>query len=254
MKRVKKLKILAICSSAKKGNTYSVLNTIKENYPNIDFKIMMLKDMNLERCLGCYSCIRLGEENCPLKDDRDTIINEMLESDGVVLASPVYVNSATSLMKIFFERTGYEGHRPRFYDKFAMTIAVCGMFGAKETNKFMSDIFTSYGFDVVSSLELQVATKTEKETLYNHKLITEAFNAFIDKIEKGERDPPPMGQLVRFNIFKLVSKHQKDYFKADYEYYKDKSDIPYGGKISSVNKKLAYVQAGKMLNDFMKVR
>ncbi len=254
MKRVKKMKILAICSSAKNGNTYSVLNSIKENYPSIDFKILMLKDVNLERCLGCYSCIRLGEKNCPLKDDRDTIINEILESDGVVFASPVYVNSATSLMKIFIERTGYEGHRPRFYDKFAMTIAVCGMFGAKETNQFMTDIFTQYGFNFVSSLELQVATKTEKETLYNHKLIIEAFDAFIDKIEKGERNKPSMGQLVRFNLFKLISEHQKDYFKADYEYYKDKSDIPYDGKISSAKKKLAYIQAGKMLNDFMKVR
>ncbi|MFX1362140.1 MAG: hypothetical protein ACFE7A_01650, partial [Promethearchaeota archaeon] len=49
----------------------------------------------------------------------------------------------------------------------------------------------------------------------------------------------------------IISKHKKDYFKADYEYYKDKSDIPYDGKISTVKKKLAYVQAGKMLNDFM---
>ena len=156
-------------------------------------------------------------------------------------------------MKIFFERTGYEGHRPRFYDKFAMTIAVCGMFGAEETNKYMSDILTSYGFDVVSSLELQIATKSEKETLYNHKLIVEAFDAFSDKVEKGERSRPPMGQLVRFNLFKLISEHQQDYFKADYLYYKDKTDFPYDGKINFFKKKLAYIKAGKTLNDFMKV-
>ena len=41
------MKILAICGSPKKGNTYSALNFIKEKYPDIDFKIMMLKDVNL---------------------------------------------------------------------------------------------------------------------------------------------------------------------------------------------------------------
>ena len=169
MKKVKKMKVLAICGSPKKGNTYSVLNSIKENYPAIDFKILMLKDVNLEQCLGCYSCVRLGEENCPLKDDRDMIINEILNSDGVVFASPVYVNHATALMKTFIERTGFLGHRPRFYDKYAMVMAVCSMFGAEETNKYMNGIFTSYGFDVVSSLELQVATKSEEEKRFNHE-------------------------------------------------------------------------------------
>ena len=48
------MKILAICGSPKKGNTYSALNDIKENYPDVDFKILLLKDVNLGWCKGCY--------------------------------------------------------------------------------------------------------------------------------------------------------------------------------------------------------
>ena len=124
------MKILAICGSAHRGNCYSVLNTIKEEYPNIDYKLLMLSEVNLEQCRGCYVCVLRGEENCPRKDDRDMIIKEILDADGIVFASPVYVNHATALMKNFMERLGYEAHRPRFYDKYAMVIAVCGMFGA----------------------------------------------------------------------------------------------------------------------------
>ena len=41
-----KMKIVAICGSPRKGNTYSVLDNIKESFPDIDFKILMLKDLN----------------------------------------------------------------------------------------------------------------------------------------------------------------------------------------------------------------
>jgi multimeric flavodoxin WrbA len=246
------MKILAIGGSPKKGNTYSVLNMIKENYPDIDYKLLMLKDVNLELCRGCYTCVLKGEDKCPLKDDRDMIIKEMLDANGTIFASPVYVNHATALMKNFMERLSYEAHRPRFYDKYAMVMAVCGMFGAKETNEYMNDIFTSFGFNVVSSLELQIAAKSEKETAYNHEKTKKAFDKFITRIEKGQRNNATMGQIVRFNLFKLISEFNKEYFEADYQYYKDKTDFPY--KANFFKKKLAKRVARKMIGDFAKER
>lgn len=243
------MKILAISGSPnKKGNTWSVLESIKENYPSIDFKLLSLSEVNLEPCLGCYMCVRRGPEICPRKDDRDMIIQEILDADGIVLASPVYVNHATALTKNLFERLGYEGHRPRFYDKFAMVIAVCGMFGAKETNKYMSNILTSFGFSVVSALELQIALDTEKEQAYNHKRTVEAFDAFVSAIEKGQRKIP-LGQIVRFNIFKTISESNKEHFEADYQYYKDKADFPY--ETNLLRKKWARFKALKALGEFM---
>jgi hypothetical protein len=180
------------------------------------------------------------------------IIEEMLDADGVILASPVYVNHATALMKNFLERVGYEGHRPRFYDKYAMVIAVCGMFGARETNGYMSGILTSFGFDVVSSLELQVATKTEKEKAYNHERTVEAFDAFITSISKGQRNTPTVGQIMRFYIFKTISQANKEHFVADYEFYKDMADFPL--QVNPLRKGWARLKAMSMLRDFMKNR
>lgn len=34
------MKIIAICGSPRKGNTYSVLNVIKESFPDIDYKLL----------------------------------------------------------------------------------------------------------------------------------------------------------------------------------------------------------------------
>ncbi|MBT8181309.1 MAG: NAD(P)H-dependent oxidoreductase, partial [Eudoraea sp.] len=80
----KKLKIVAICGSPHKGNTYNILKLLKQSNSEIDFKILMLSELNLMDCLGCYSCINIGEENCPLKDDRDMIIEEMKAADGTI--------------------------------------------------------------------------------------------------------------------------------------------------------------------------
>ena len=135
-----------------------------------------------------------------------------------------------------------------FYDKYAMVVAVCGMFGAKETNKYMSDILGSFGFNVVSALELQIALKTEKEKAYNHKQTVQAFDKFIAGIEKGQKKVP-LGQIVRFNIFKVISESNKEHFEADYEYYKDKADFPY--ETNFFRKKWARLKALKALGEFM---
>jgi len=247
------MKILAICGSPHKGNSYSVLNSIKDNYPSIDFKIMLLNEMNLEQCRGCYSCCLRGEDKCPLKDDRDKIIEEMLKADGVVFATPVYVNHISALMKHFIDRIGYFAHRPRFFGKYAMVMSVCSGFGADKANDYMSGIFSVFGFAVVSSLELKVATKTDIEKTYNHEQTIKAFNIFIDRIEKdqGEMPVPTLLQLIYFNIFRSLSVITKKTNSADYEYYKDKVGFNYDVKINFFKKMLAQWIAGKEVKKIM---
>ena len=111
-----------------------------------------------------------------------------------------------------------------------------------------------FGFSVVSSLELQVATKTEKEKIYNHEKTINAFNTFIARIKKGQRNTPSLGQIIRFNIFKSISELNKEHFIADYQYYKDKTDFTSDRKISFLKKMLAKRIVRKMIRDFMKKR
>ncbi len=250
------MKILAICGSPHKGNCYSVLNSIKENYPNIDFKLLMLNEVNLENCRGCYVCFLKGEENCPLKDDRDMIIKEILDADGTVFASPVYTNHISALMKQFIDRLGYVAHRPCFFDKYAMVMAICAGFGAKEANKYMNGIFSVFGFSVVSSLELQIATKSETEKKYTHEKTIEAFDTFIAGIKKRQRKrpTPTLTQLVYFNIFKSISEWNKEAGVADYKFYKDKTDYFYDTKINFFKKMLAKRISGRIIKKMKKNR
>ena len=163
------MKIVEICGSPKKGNCYSVLNWIQEQYPDIDFKLLMLNELKLENCVGCYVCVNRGEEFCPLKDDRDMIIDEISAADGIILASPVHVNHISALMKHFMGRIGFLAHRPRFFDKYFMVLSIGGGFGADRANEHMSGIFSVFGLNVASSLELYIATEEERSLPNNQK-------------------------------------------------------------------------------------
>ena len=245
------MKILAICGSPRKGETFKVLDAMKENSPDIDYEILMLKDMNLKDCYGCYMCINRGPDKCPLEDDRDVILKKMEEADGVVFATPTNTRHVTALMKKFMDKLGYIAHRPYLFDKYALFIATCKGFGADLANDYMSSNIGQYGFNVVSSLDLYISTKSEAETQYNKEQTAQAFEKLISAIQKGERFKPKFGHLVYFHIFKAISELNKKEGIADYEYYKDKTDYYYDIKVPFYKMKFAKWIAGKEIKKFM---
>ena len=245
------MKILAICGSPRKGGTFKVLNSIKDEFPDIDYEILMLKDMNMKDCLGCYACINRGPENCPLQDDRDVILRKMEEADGVIFATPTNTRHVTVLMKKFMDKLGYIAHRPYFFDKYAMFVSTCKGFGADLANEYMSSNIGQYGFNVVSSLDLYVSTKSEAETKYNQDQMVQEFKKLISAIQSGERIKPKLGDLVYFHIFKAISELNKKEGIADYEYYKDKTGYYYDVEVPFYKKRFAKWIAGREIKKFV---
>ncbi len=246
------IKILAIVGSPRKGKTFKAINSMKEHYPDVDFNIMMINELDIGMCKGCYLCNSRGEEYCPLKDDRNTVLAEMEKADGIIFASPVYVNHITGTMKNFIDRIGFLAHRPNYFDKQVMAMATCNSFGDDKVTDYLEGIVNVFGLNVTSKLGLQIATGSEKEVQRNHEKALKAFDVFIDSIRKDTRVEPSMTQFVMFNSFKMVSEIVKDEFPADYAYYKDKKDYYYeGAKISWIKNMIAKRMAKKSLNEIL---
>lgn len=225
------IKIVAICGSPHQGNTYEILSFIKDAFPEIELNVLMLSEFNISDCIGCYSCVNQGEMMCPLKDDRDALIEAMKNADATIFASPTYARTISALMKKFVERTSYIAHRPVFFGKYALALATCAGFGADLTCKYMTENFTQYGFKFVDVLKLMVATKSEKETGHNQKKVLDGMHKLIAAIGSKQEIKPTLGQLVYFNIFKSISEWNKLKGWADYEFYKDKNDYYYDSNI-----------------------
>jgi multimeric flavodoxin WrbA len=244
------MKIIAICGSPRKGNCYKALTTIRDAFPLIDFEILHLIDLDFKPCKGCYTCVLKGESKCPLKDDRDKILEKIAEADGLILASPVYSHMVSALIKNLFERLGYMAHRPLFFHKFAMSMVTCSGYGAESALAYMDKMLGVYGFNLAPSLELQVYPGKVKESTLNREKSTQAVEALIDKIKTGKRDQPSIGMMVPFMIFKYVSKLDKDLMAADFEYYKDKGDYYYDVKIPFYKKFIAKRVSDKIISQF----
>ena len=246
-----RIKIIAICGSPHRGNTYNILSMLEQSNPEIDFKILMLSELDLKDCFGCYSCINNGEDTCPHKDDRDLIIEAMKNADGTIFASPTYARTISALLKKFVERTSFMAHRPEFFGKYAIALSTFAGFGGDLTCKYITEHFTQYGFNFVSKVELMVARKTENESNRNRTQALKAYEKLISAIKTQEEFRPSLGQLVYFNIFKSISELNKLKGWADYEFYKDKKDFYYDVKIPYLKNKLVKWIAGREIKMLM---
>ena len=73
-----------------------------------EVKQVNLVKCTIKHCTGCHSCVYNNHELpigiCPLKDDMAGLLQEYLQSDGYIMACPVYDFTVTAIMKAFIER------------------------------------------------------------------------------------------------------------------------------------------------------
>jgi hypothetical protein len=63
-----------------------------------------------------------------------------------------------------------------------------------------------------------------------------------------------MTQLIYYNVFRTLSQLQKDMYKADYKFYKDKTDVPGNAKVNVFKKMFANYMVGRITKNMMKNR
>ncbi len=81
------MNVTAFVGSARKGHTYQAIQQFFEQLNisgEVKSEIVILNDYNIGICRGCKQCFEKGEEYCPVKDDRDILIEKMIQSDGHV--------------------------------------------------------------------------------------------------------------------------------------------------------------------------
>jgi multimeric flavodoxin WrbA len=99
--------VLVISSSPRRGGNSDLLcnqfvagaQTSGNNVEKI-----FLKDKRINYCTGCGVCLN-GEKKCPQKDDMVDILNKMISTDVIAMATPVYFYTMCGQMKTFIDRT-----------------------------------------------------------------------------------------------------------------------------------------------------
>jgi len=97
----------AVCivgSSRSNGSTAYIVDQVIKGMKEqgIETKKHCLGDLNISYCCGSKKCYETGK--CIKEDGVQKIVNDIIESDVVVIASPSYWGDITGQLKVFFDR------------------------------------------------------------------------------------------------------------------------------------------------------
>ncbi|MCE1252165.1 MAG: NAD(P)H-dependent oxidoreductase [Anaerolineae bacterium] len=218
------MKILAIIGSPHRGETYQAVQMVEEKMKSlgqVDFEYLWLKENNLKDCTGCHICIKQGEEKCPLKDDTALIEQKIMEADGIIFASPVYVLSISALLKKLFDHFAYLWHRPRFFGKYVLAVASgggqfketldCIKLNAVNLNMvYVNGIGVPHYNDLVPAMQKKVITDINKTA-----------ESFYQTVAAKKLPSAGLGDLIRFRVWRINAIAGAKTLVRDYQYWVD---------------------------------
>ncbi len=106
------MKAIAINGSPRKDwNTSQLLKEALRGAESAgaEVKLYHLYDLIYKGCISCFGCKRKGAVpcHCCLKDDLSPVLEDVLQSDILLLGSPVYFGDVTGEMRSFLERLAF---------------------------------------------------------------------------------------------------------------------------------------------------
>ncbi len=219
--RLTKMKILLISSSPhkEKSKSFSLAKDvlIGLSLEAADIEIIHLCDYKILFCKHCERCHK-NILRCPLPDDVHVILKKMLEADGIILASPNYINQVTASMKALFDRSTHFIHCKRLLGKYVAGVVSSGSGQVKEVLDYIGYYGHTCGAQYsggVSSAAQSVEEKKEDAIKLGSKLAMDirekkSYPEQLEFIEKGKQH------------FRLIIEARKKEWTGEYNYWKDK--------------------------------
>ena len=99
------MKLLAVYGSPRRnGNTSILLNRAVEGARKAGAEVeeIVLRDLKMSPCLEIYGCKKSGR--CVIPDDFQKFHDRILESEGLMLASPIFFYSVSAHTKTLIDR------------------------------------------------------------------------------------------------------------------------------------------------------
>jgi len=144
------MKILAICSSPRKGgNTETMLRAALDaaQAEGAETELYTVSGKNITFCDGCYACRRTGQ--CHIKDDMPELFDKMLAADGILFGSPMYFWNINAQAKAIIDRTFQVSARRNFKNKAAGAIVAAGRNGTSAALATLNQFFTGHRMIVI---------------------------------------------------------------------------------------------------------
>ncbi|RPI40908.1 MAG: flavodoxin family protein [Methanoregulaceae archaeon] len=213
------MKILAINGSPRtvRGNTHRLAQFVLEGATDAgaESEMIDLCDLRVTPCTACEGCSFNGI--CVFEDDVPALIARMKEADGIVFASPVYIDNVSGQMKVFFDRLADAIHYQLLSGKYGCSVATTHTSGGDEVVAYQKHVLNYLG--VISVGGLYVATGGNAESLDGMKASALALGKKLtEAIVKGFSDPVQESEIAgNRDFFRDIVIENRDFRTGEYE-------------------------------------
>ena len=222
----KPIKILGINASPRKyGNTFKLLYIAMETAREFGAKIEIvhLYDYDIKPCLGCLSDEQQAcRYPCVINDDGRLVLDKILKSDGLIIATPIYWYGPSGHLKNLIDRmTVFENMifidgRSWVEGKVAAFIATGSDSGDINTISYLSIVLNSMGF-VIPPWALAYHAR-EGDVLQNRNALLDAANigkivVETIKLLRSKREWYDPTLINRSNIRRIIERAHEEALK-----------------------------------------
>ena len=211
------MKVLAICGSprGKKSQTKILTEKVLEGATTAGATVEFvdLGKIHIGFCQACEKCHQ--GPDCILNDDVWGILAKVLEADGLVLASPVYLNQVTAQMKALLDRTSHFVHCLRLMGKYTAAVTTSGGGGGVDTHVWLRKYSATVGAQFVGGVDARVPLKDSDfaQALDLGKELVAAIQeerTYSDQLQIIDAQKRRFGQLIAL---------RKTQWPYEYEYW-----------------------------------
>lgn len=181
---------LYINGSNRTQNCYQILSDLKEE-KDILFS---LADKSINYCLGCSSCVNGLENFCVIEDDMQELYHHMIRAEKIVIATPIYMNHITGILKNVIDRWNPFGSHEELLKGKTIYLITVGQMSEEENQEIAENIKTYFeglgefmGFEVVflrnfSSGDVETVDDVKREYSDYRTIINNLKEKIYEKI------------------------------------------------------------------------
>lgn len=154
-------------------------------------EIVDLCDLHVTPCTACEACSLNGI--CINDDDVPPLLGRMKEADGIILASPVYIDNVSGQMKVFFDRLADAIHYQVFAGKYGCSVSTTHTSGGDEVVAYLNHVLNYLGIVSVGGIGIAtggdmevVEAKASEARVLGRKLADAMINGVSDKKQEEE--------------------------------------------------------------------
>jgi multimeric flavodoxin WrbA len=186
----------------------------------VETEILDIQNYKIVPCTACDACTLNGV--CVHDDDVPGIIARMRGADGIVFASPVYIDNVTGQMKVFFDRLADAMHYQAFTGKFGCAIVTTYDSGGKEVAEYLNHVLNYLG--IISVGSISVATQGNPDAIDHAEAEAMDLGKGLERaIRNGYSDPIQEAILAdNRRFFKQIVIENREFRTIEYEEWERK--------------------------------